>query len=247
MSKRTAVVSGGGTGIGLAVAQALVDDDYTVALLGRRPAVLEAAAEQPNAPTRVVTQAIDLADPLALTKAMPVIIERLGGTLDVVVANAGSAPPAADNSLVSVNKAWHATLTGNTITTVLLIEALRAHLSDTARLIFISSAAAIGPGGGPYGAAKAALHGWMYDLAVELGPIGVTCNIVAPGFIADTGLLGDRMTAERRASLVERTLVKRVGRPSDVADCVRWLARPESGYVTSQIIGIDGGALVDPG
>lgn len=119
MSKRTAVVSGGGTGIGLAVAQALVDDDYTVALLGRRPAVLEAAAEQLNAPTRVVTQAIDLADPLALTKAMPVIIERLGGTLDVVVANAGSAPPAADNSLVSVNKAWHATLTGNTITTVL--------------------------------------------------------------------------------------------------------------------------------
>ena len=52
MSKRTAVVSGGGTGIGLAVAQALLEDDYTVALLGRRPAVLEAAAEQLNAPTR---------------------------------------------------------------------------------------------------------------------------------------------------------------------------------------------------
>jgi len=50
MSKRTAVVSGGGTGIGLAVAQALLEDDYTVALLGRRPAVLEAAAEQLNAP-----------------------------------------------------------------------------------------------------------------------------------------------------------------------------------------------------
>ena len=88
------------------------------------------------------------------------------------------------------------------MTTVLLIEALRAHLSDTARLIFISSAAAAGPGGGPYGAAKAALHGWMYDLAVELGPTGMTCNIVAPGFIDDTALFGNRMTPERRASLV---------------------------------------------
>ena len=148
MSKRTAVVSGGGTGIGLAVAQALLEDDYTVALLGRRPAVLEAAAEQLNAPARVVTQAVDLADPVAVTQAMPGIIERLGGTLDVVVANAGGAPPVMDKSLVSVNKAWLAALTGNTMTTVLLIEALRAHFSDTARLIFISSAAAAGPGGG---------------------------------------------------------------------------------------------------
>ena len=64
MSKRTAVVSGGGTGLVMAVAQALLEDDYTVALLGRRPAVLEAAAEQLNAPTRVVTQAVDLTDPV---------------------------------------------------------------------------------------------------------------------------------------------------------------------------------------
>ncbi|MCH9785509.1 MAG: SDR family NAD(P)-dependent oxidoreductase, partial [Gammaproteobacteria bacterium] len=81
--------------------------------------MLEAAAEQLNAPARVVTQAVDLTDPVAVIKAMPGIIERLGGTLDVVVANAGSAPPPADKSLVSVNKAWLATLTGNTMTTVL--------------------------------------------------------------------------------------------------------------------------------
>ena len=183
----------------------------------------------------------------AVAFAMATVIARLGGSLDVVVANARAAAPAADKSLLNVNKAWLKTLSGNTRTTVLLVEALRAHLSATGRLIFISSAAAAGPGGGAYGAAKAALHGWMYDLAVELGPIGVTCNIVAPGFIDDTELFGNRMTAERRHGLLERTLVKRVGRPTDVADCVRWLAAPESGYVTAQIISIDGGALVDPG
>ena len=75
----------------------------------------------------------------------------------------------------------------------------------TGRLILISSAAAIGPGGAAYGAAKAALHGWMYDLAVELGPAGVTCNIVSPGFIDDTDLFGGRLSEERRASFVERT------------------------------------------
>ncbi len=246
-TKRTAVVSGGGTGIGLAVARALLDDSYAVVLLGRRSDVLQAAADRLALHGTVSTQAVDLSDPVAVGEIMPTVVERLGGHVDVVVANAGSPSPRADDGLVSVNDAWLRTMSGNTMTTVLLVEALRSQLSDTGRLIFISSAAALGPGGGAYGAAKAALHGWMYDLAVELGPAGVTCNIVAPGFIDDTDLFGGRLPEERRESFVERTLVKRVGLPSDVADCVRWLAAPGSGYITAQVIGVDGGALVDPG
>ena len=74
---------------------------------------------------------------------------------------------------------------------------------------------------------------------------GVGCDLL--GFIDDTELFGGRLSDERRASFVDRTLVKRAGRPADVADCVRWLAAPETGYVTAQVIGVDGGALVDPG
>jgi 3-oxoacyl-[acyl-carrier protein] reductase len=244
---RTAVISGGGTGIGLAIAEALLADGCHVMLLGRRQPVLEAATDSLRQLGPVEFQAVDLTDPDATTSAMATVTERLGGTVDVVVGNAGRPAARPQQSPGSVRDAWIDAFEGNTMTTVLLVEALRPYLSRTGRLIFISSAAATGPGGGAYGAAKAALHGWMYDLAVELGPAGVTCNVVSPGFIDNTELFGDRLTDERRASFVARTLVKRGGLPSDVADCVRWLAAAETGYVTAQVIGVDGGALIDPG
>lgn len=246
-TRRAAVVSGGGTGIGMAVAAGLLADGCDVMLLGRREPVLAAAAASLDELGSVFTHAVDLSDPDAVERAVPEIVSALGGSIDVVVANAGRSAIRPGETLASHRDAWLDAIAGNTMTAVLLVEGLRSFLTDTGRLILISSAAATGPGGAAYGAAKAALHGWMYDLAVELGPLGVTCNVVSPGFIDDTDLFGDRLSDERRASFVERTLVKSVGVPTDVADCVRWLAAPGTGYVTAQVIGIDGGALIDPG
>jgi 3-oxoacyl-[acyl-carrier protein] reductase len=244
---RTAVISGGGTGIGRAVSEALLHDGYHVALLGRRDNVLtEAAAAMAHLGT-VHTHAVDLSEPDDVERVLLRVADDLGGGVDVVVANAGRGAARPSESLASHHDAWMDAIAGNAMTSVLLVEGLRPHLSDTGRIIFVSSAAATGAGGAAYGAAKAALHGWMYDLAVELGPEGVTCNVVSPGFIDDTELFGGRLSDERRAGFVDRTLVKRAGRPADVADCVRWLAAPETGYVTAQVIGVDGGALVDPG
>ena len=231
----------------MAIAEALLADGCRVMLLGRRLPVLEAAAESLDELGTVDVHSVDLQDADATESAMLAVAERLGGTVDIVVANAGRPTKRPGDDLASVRDAWVDAIDGNTMTTVLLVEALRPYLSDTGRLIFISSAAATGHGGAAYGAAKAALHGWMYDLAVELGPAGVTCNVVAPGFIDDTGLFGGRLTSDRRDTFVGRTLVKQIGRPADVAECVRWLAKPSAGYVTAQVIGIDGGALVDPG
>lgn len=246
-TSRTAVVSGGATGIGRAIAEALLSDGYQVALLGRRGDVLADAADAMAPLGTVQAHAVDLSEPQDIEQILPQVADDLGGRVDVIVANAGRGAGRPGESLVSHRDAWMDAIAGNTMTTVLLVEALRPYLSDAGRVIFISSAAATGAGGGAYGAAKAALHGWMYDLAVELGPHGVTCNVVAPGFIDDTELFGGRLGDERRAGFVDRTLVKRIGRPIDVADCVRWLAAPGTGYVTAQVIGVDGGALVDPG
>ena len=231
----------------MAIAEALLKDGCHLVLLGRRLPVLESAASELRHLGPVDVHAVDLSDPQATEAMAPVVVDLLGGTVDVIVANAGRSAARGNDGPSSVRDAWVDAVEGNTMTTVLLVEALRPFLSATGRLVFVSSAAATGSGGGAYGAAKAALHGWMYDLAVELGPAGVTCNVVAPGFIDDTGLFGGRLTDERRAGFIERTLVKQIGRPSDVADCVRWLASPGSGYVTAQVIGVDGGALVDPG
>lgn len=244
---RTAVISGGGTGIGRAVSEALLRDGYQVALLGRRSNVLTEAAAAMAHLGSVHTHVVDLSKPDGVEGVLLRVADDLGGVVDVVVANAGRATARPSASLASHHDAWMDAIAGNALTSVLLVEGLRPRLSDTGRIIFVSSAAATGAGGAAYGAAKAALHGWMYDLAVELGAHGVTCNVVSPGFIDDTELFGGRLSDERRAAFVDRTLVKRGGRPADVADCVRWLAAPETGYVTAQVIGIDGGALVDPG
>ncbi|MDG1265374.1 MAG: SDR family NAD(P)-dependent oxidoreductase [Ilumatobacter sp.] len=247
MPLRSAVISGGGTGIGKAVAEALLHDGYQVAILGRRDDVLDDAAASMADVGTVHPYAVDLSDADAVQRTLLQVAGDLGGRVDVIVANAGRGAARPGEDLASHRAVWTDAFTGNTLTAVMLVEGLRPHLSDTGRIIFISSAAAVGVGGGAYGAAKAALHGWMYDLAVELGPHGATANVVSPGFIDDTELFRNRLDDERRAGFVDRTLVKRVGRPADVADCVRWLADAATGYVTAQVIGIDGGALVDPG
>ena len=110
------------------------------------------------------------------------------------------------------------------------------------RIITISSLAAL-RGNGSYGAAKAALHAWNHSLAAQWGPRGVTANVVVPGFIASTEFFGDLPEGElaRRA---KQTLVGRVGQPEDIASCVSFLASPEAGYITGELLHSNGGAML---
>ncbi|MDT5043903.1 MAG: hypothetical protein QOE51_4888, partial [Actinoplanes sp.] len=106
-----------------------------------------------------------------------------------------------------------------------------------------SSAAPRG-GAGPYSAAKAALHGLVFDLANQLGPEGVTANVISPGYITDSEFFAGRMTEEGHATRVAATLMKRPGEPSDIAEAVRWLAGPGGTFVTGQIINVNGGTVL---
>jgi len=112
------------------------------------------------------------------------------------------------------------------------------------RIVAISSIAALRGGGGSYSAAKAALHGGIYSLAADVGGDGITANVVAPGYVADTEFFGDSMTSARAERFVSQTLVGRAGSPADVASAVLYLASPESAFVTGQILQVNGGALV---
>ncbi|OZV76963.1 hypothetical protein CA850_25120 [Micromonospora echinospora] len=109
------------------------------------------------------------------------------------------------------------------LTAVLTTAAVRERLVRGGSVITIGSIAA-DTGAGAYGAAKAAVAAWNVDLAAQLGAHGVTANVVAPGYIADTEFFRDQLTDERRDELIAATHTGRAGTPDDVATTVHFLA-----------------------
>lgn len=239
---RNIVISGGGTGIGRATAQTFAADGDRVLLLGLRAEVLE-KAEVPGA----LTHAADLSEPDQVRRAARFVAQELG-TVDVLVHAAyGAGYRAACRErrpLDRVAHDWTAAFRQNVLTAALLTEALKDRLAAPGgRVLFISSIAAYrGSGSGAYAAAKAGLHPYAHDLARQLGPRGITVNVVAPGYVEDTEFFGDSMDEERRARLIAETLNGRPGIPGDVAATLHWLASPGAAHVTSQIIQVNGGA-----
>jgi 3-oxoacyl-[acyl-carrier protein] reductase len=247
------VVSGGATGIGRAVAEHFCREGAQVVVIGRRADRLAATAEdisrRAEGAAPVVPISGDLAAPDEVRDICAEIARRFA-EVDVLVHAAGgnvvlhSAQDAYADGLDGVARRWTDNFRSNVLTAVLLTEGLRDRLrSPGGRVIFVSSIAAYrGSGNGCYGAAKAALHPYCYDVASGLGPRGITANVVAPGYIADTEFFGDRLSGERRAALVGQTMNGRAGTPADIAGTISWLASAQAAHVTGQIIQVNGGA-----
>jgi 3-oxoacyl-[acyl-carrier protein] reductase len=240
---RVVVVSGGATGIGRAVAAAFAAAGDDVVIVGRRADALERAAKEIG--DRVLPVAADLATVSGASGVADAVQARFG-RVDVLVNNAGGAAggPSPDHPVARAEAAWTANFRANVLTAVLLTTALEDLLADGGRVILLSSIAAFrGSGSGAYGGSKAALHPYAVDLANALGPRGITVNVVAPGYTTDTEFFGNAMTPERHRRLVDQTATGRAGTVADVASTIAWLASPEAGQVTAQIIQVNGGAL----
>jgi NAD(P)-dependent dehydrogenase (short-subunit alcohol dehydrogenase family) len=241
MQMRNVIVSGAGTGIGKATASAFARRGDRVLILGRRGEVLARAAREINAAVgdeRVWSQVVDLTDTAAVDGV------ELPETVDVLVNNAGGVYRG-DGGVAT---ALQADIETNVLTAQLLTAAVARRLRRPGgRVVNVSSIAALRAGGDSYGAAKAAVIGWSYSLAAELGPDGITVNVVAPGYVADTEFFGDTMTEERRRRLVDATLLGRPGTPDDVAAAIAFLASEDAGYITGQVLQVNGGALFGRG
>jgi 3-oxoacyl-[acyl-carrier protein] reductase len=237
---RHVVVTGGGTGIGRAIAAAFARDGDLVVITGRRPEPLAAAAAELGDGVRAV--AFDASDPLQIERALA----DLPPSVDVLVNSAGGntdigAPTAA--GLTELATAWRANLEANVLTAVLMTTALRSRLASGGAVISFSSIAAHRAGAGSYSAAKAAVEAWNLTLAADVGAAGITANVIAPGFIDGTEFFRGGMTESRRSALVAQTATGRAGTADDVAATVRFLASPAASHITGQTIHVNGGAL----
>jgi len=178
-----------------------------------------------------------------VAEAAEVIRERYP-VVDVVVNNAGGSARAAGADLGELASVWLEAYRTNVITAVLLTSALLPVMRRPGgRVIIVGSRAAATGGASPaYVAAKAALGGWVLSLAAQLGPEGITANVVAPGFTAGTELLTGRMPADRHERIVAGIAAGRAAQPEEVAAVIAFLASAEASYVSGQVITADGGA-----
>jgi 3-oxoacyl-[acyl-carrier protein] reductase len=242
-TQATIVVSGGGTGIGAAVARRLAADGRHVTIVGRRSGPLEVIRAETGGDIAVA----DVSTEDGATAVAAQLAERGLGCEGVVAAAGGiGGSPDSDSTLTRTRDEWQASFRSNVLSAVLLAEVLRASLEERGgRVVLLSSVAALrGSGGGPYGAMKAALHAWAFDLARELGEHGGTANVVAPGFVPDTEFWSGRLTDESRANRAAQSLVNRAGTPDEVASLIVWLLGPDGGWMTGQVLSPNGGVVL---
>ncbi|MQB44602.1 SDR family NAD(P)-dependent oxidoreductase [Rhizobium sp. ICMP 5592] len=237
--RRIAVVTGGASGIGFGIAEALAGTGYDIVLIGRDEKRLRNAAEKlgPVCSWRRadVGRRREVHAALSDLDHIDVLVNAAGFVRSVSLST--PAEEAETN--------WDAVIDANLKGSFLMAQAAALLLaSPGGRLINISSIGAQTGGSRPgslaYAAAKSGLHGLTYALARELAPRGITANVIAPGFIADTGFTG-AWPEERIASIVAETLVGRPGTPADIAGAVLWLASPAGSFVTGAVIPVNGG------
>jgi 2-hydroxycyclohexanecarboxyl-CoA dehydrogenase len=244
--ERVAVVTGGASGIGLAISERLATEGCAVAVLDLSGDAAAAAAEKIAADggTALGVQG-DVTDRAAIDAALERIRESLG-TPTVLVNSAGL--DGFDRFLdISLEK-WERIIRVNLTGTFNMCQAVIPGMIEAGwgRIVNISSSSAHSgqPMMAHYVSAKSGVIGLTKALALEFGPKGITVNTIPPGFI-DTPML---RKAEQRGFLgngveenAAKTPVRRVGRPEDIAAACAFLVRDEASYITGQIIGVNGG------
>ncbi len=237
MKEKRAIVTGGSTGIGVAICRALLDQGYEVISLSRREAALKSA--------RLRSIQVDLSDTEATRQVVAELASQTPAT--TIVHNAGAIleKPLEQVVMADLDLLMHLHVGAP----VSLVQAnLTAMREDGfGRIVLISSRAVLGLAKRTaYAATKAGMIGLARTWALELGPAGITANVVAPGPIEDTEMFDGVVPqgSPRRDAIAQSLPVRRLGRPDDVARAVTFLTDPGAGFITGQTLYVCGGASV---
>lgn len=242
---RVALITGGGSGIGLGCAEALLADGATVVLAARGVERLDEAASglsEKYGSDRVHVVGCDVTDEESVAAACA-RADAVDGTFSIVVANAGygSAAPFHLTSLDEWRGVIDTNLTGAFSTMKHSVGRLVANGGGA--IVAVSSIAAIETHRfmTPYSVSKAGLEMLVRQVADELGPSGIRANAVRPGLVPTDATTGLMSIPEVVDDYVAQMPLGRPGTVGEVAALVRFLAGPESGWITGQCVGVDGG------
>jgi 3-oxoacyl-[acyl-carrier protein] reductase len=243
LENRTAIVTGGSRGIGLAIARALAEAGARVAVLGRDAGRAEAAAAGLPGDGHLGL-ACDVASSEDVRTCVQTIETEFGGGVGILVNNAGVTR---DNLMIRLQDAdWDDVMDTNLRGAFNMIRACAKGMMKQRDGVILNISSVVGLMGNPgqtnYPASKSGLHGLTKSVARELASRGIRCNAIAPGYIT-TDMTGD-LTEEQTARLQSNIPLGRLGAPEDVAGLVRFLAGPAAGYITGQIITVDGGMVM---
>jgi 3-oxoacyl-[acyl-carrier protein] reductase len=244
---RVALITGGGSGIGVATAERLARDGAAVAVVDLDLAAARTVVDkiQENGARALAVRA-DVSDSDQVTAAASQVAAILG-PVDILVNNAGILR---DNMLFKLSEAdWDAVIDVHLKGAYLVSKAVQGSMVQRGfgRIINMSSTSALGNRGqANYSAAKAGLQGFTRTLALELGPFGVTVNAIGPGFIETsmTHSVADRVGSDfddLRARMAGQVATRRTGTPADIARAVSFFAAEDAGFITGQCLYVDGG------